>query len=95
MDRLQTMKVFLAVVDEGGFTAAARHLDMSVPSVTRLVADLENHLGTRLLQRTTRRLHPTPAGLQYAQSVRHIWKWWIPLLPMPKAAPKPCAVICA
>lgn len=72
MDRLQTMKVFLAVVDEGGFTAAARHLDMSVPSVTRLVADLENHLGTRLLQRTTRRVHPTPAGLQYAQSVRHI-----------------------
>lgn len=63
MDRLQTMKVFLAVVDQGGFTAAARQLDMSVPSVTRFVADLETYLGTRLLQRTTRRVHPTPAGL--------------------------------
>lgn len=72
MDRLQTMKVFLAVVDEGGFTAAARHLDMSAPTVTRFVADLESYLGTRLLQRTTRRVHPTPAGLQYAQSVRPI-----------------------
>lgn len=72
MDRLQTMKVFLAVVDEGGFTAAARHLDMSVPTVTRLVADLESYLGTRLLQRTTRRVHPTPAGVLYAQSVRPI-----------------------
>lgn len=72
MDRLQTMKVFLAVVDQGGFTAAARQLDMSVPSVTRFVADLETYLGTRLLQRTTRRVHPTPAGLQYADSVRNI-----------------------
>ena len=72
MDRLQTMKVFLAVADEGGFTAAARHMDMSVPNVTRLVADLEAHLGTRLLQRTTRRVSLTAAGLQYVERVREI-----------------------
>ncbi|MGL6203917.1 MAG: helix-turn-helix domain-containing protein, partial [Giesbergeria sp.] len=47
MDRLQAMKVFARVVDEGGFAAAARALDMSPPVVTRMVADLEHHLGTR------------------------------------------------
>ena len=72
MDRLQAMQVFLSVADEGGFTAAARRLDLSVPSVTRLVADLEAHLGTRLLQRTTRRVHLTPAGAQYAEQARLI-----------------------
>ncbi len=51
MDRLLSMRVFERVVNEGGFAAAARALDMSAPVVTRLVADLEDHLGTRLLQR--------------------------------------------
>ena len=55
MDRLLTMRVFQSVADEGGFSAAARKLDMSVPTVTRLVADLEQHLGTRLMQRTAQR----------------------------------------
>ena len=64
MDRLQSMRVFESVVDEGGFAAAARALDMSAPVVTRLVADLEEHLGTRLLQRSTRRLSLTEAGQQ-------------------------------
>ncbi|WP_461247895.1 helix-turn-helix domain-containing protein [Treponema sp. R6D11] len=62
MDRLQTMRVFQTVADEAGFSAAARRLDMSVPTVTRLVADLEQHLGTRLLQRTTRSVSLTEAG---------------------------------
>ena len=72
MDLLQTMKVFLAVVDEGGFTAAARRMDMSVPNVTRLVASLESHLGARLLQRTTRSVSLTPAGSKYAARAREI-----------------------
>ena len=72
MDRLQSMRVFERVVDEGGFAAAARALDMSAPVVTRLVADLEEHLGTRLLQRSTRRLSLTEAGQAYLQRVRHI-----------------------
>ena len=48
MDRLQAMKIFARVVDEGGFAAAARAMDMSPPVVTRMVAELEQHLGTRL-----------------------------------------------
>ncbi len=72
MDRLQAMKVFARVVDEGGFAAAARALDMSPPVVTRLVADLEHHLGTRLLQRTTRKLALTDAGQSYLERVRTI-----------------------
>lgn len=56
MDRLMSMRVFQKVIDEGGFASAARALDMSPAVVTRLVADLEDHLGTRLVHRTTRRL---------------------------------------
>ena len=72
MDRLLSMRVFERVVDEGGFAAAARALDLSAPVVTRLVADLEEHLGTRLLQRSTRRLHLTDAGQAYLGRVRNI-----------------------
>lgn len=72
MDRLLSMRVFQRVVDEGGFATAARALDMSAPVVTRLVADLEAHLGTRLLQRSTRRLSLTDAGRTYLGRVRNI-----------------------
>ncbi|MEB2317081.1 MAG: LysR family transcriptional regulator [Pseudomonadota bacterium] len=72
MDRLLSMRVFERVVDEGGFAAAARSLDLSPPVVTRLVADLEEHLGTRLLQRTTRRQSLTDAGHVYLSRVREI-----------------------
>lgn len=66
------MRVFQRVVDEGGFASAARALDMSPAGVTRLVSDLEEHLGVRLLQRTTRRLSLTHAGEGYLTKVRHI-----------------------
>ena len=72
MDRLQSMRVFQQVVDEGGFAAAARKLDMAPAVVTRLVVDLETHLAVRLLQRTTRRLSLTPAGEDYLARVRSI-----------------------
>lgn len=72
MDRLSSMRVFLRVVDEGGFAAAARALDMSPAGVTRLVADLEDHLGTRLLHRTTRKQSLTEAGEAYVERVRMI-----------------------
>ena len=72
MDRLQSMRVFQAVVDEGGFAAAARKLDLTPAAVTRLVSDLEKHLGVRLLQRTTRRLALTPAGEAYLGRLRRI-----------------------
>src|SRR5690606_6089136 len=72
MDRLQAMAVFARVVEEGGFAAAARAMDLSPPVVTRMVADLERHLGTRLLQRTTRKLALTDAGDAYLQRVRAV-----------------------
>ena len=72
MHRLQAMKNFERVVEEGGFAAAARAMDMSPPVVTRMVAELEQHLGTRLLQRTTRKLALTDAGESYLQRVRAI-----------------------
>ena len=72
MDRLMSMRVFQRVIDEGGFAAAARALDMSPAVVTRLVADLEDHLGARLLHRTTRRLSLSDAGETYLARVRAI-----------------------
>ena len=72
MDRLQSIRVFQQVVDDGSFAAAARKFDMSAAVVTRLVGDLEEHLGVRLLQRTTRRLALTDAGEAYLARVRHI-----------------------
>lgn len=66
------MKVFQRVVDEGGFASAARALDMSPAGVTRMLAALEEHLGVRLLQRTTRKLALTDAGEAYLLRVRSI-----------------------
>ena len=72
MDRLQSMRVFQQVVEEGGFAAAARKLALAPAVVTRLVSDLEQHLGVRLLQRTTRRLSLTQAGETYLERLRTI-----------------------
>lgn len=72
MDRLQSMRAFAQVVDEGGFAAAARKLDLAPAVVTRLVVDLEQHLGVRLLHRTTRRLSLTQAGQVYLARLRAI-----------------------
>ena len=72
MDQLKAMKVFVRVVDEGGFAKAARALDMAPPVVTRMVAELENHLGARLLNRTTRSISLTEVGEQYVDKVRGI-----------------------
>jgi len=72
MDHLRAMRVFAKVVDEGGFARAARALDMAPPVVTRMVAELENHLGARLMNRTTRSLALTEVGEQYLEKVRAI-----------------------
>lgn len=72
MDILLSMRVFERVVDEGSMAAAARALDLSPPVVTRLMASLEAHLGTRLLQRSTRRQALTEAGEAYLARVRAI-----------------------
>ncbi len=72
MDRLHSMRVFSRVIDEGSFARAARGLNLSPAVVTRLVADLEEHLGSRLINRTTRRLSLTDTGELYLERVRHI-----------------------
>jgi DNA-binding transcriptional LysR family regulator len=66
------MRVFAKVVEQGSFARAALALDMSNTVVTRNVADLESHLGTRLLNRTTRKLSLTETGKQYLERVRQI-----------------------
>lgn len=72
MDKLRAIRTFLEVVDRGGFAGAARSLDLSPAAVTRLVADLERHLGTRLLNRTTRSVAVTQAGQAYAAETRQL-----------------------
>ncbi|WP_309045613.1 LysR family transcriptional regulator [Marinobacter sediminicola] len=74
MDRLDAMRAFVTVVSEGAFTRAAEKLDLSPQLVSKYVSQLEEHLGVRLLNRTTRRLHLTEAGASYherAQQVLH------------------------
>src|SRR5947208_8566173 len=72
MDRLHSMRVFSRVINEGSFAAAAREMNLSPAVVTRLVADLEEHLGARLINRTTRRLSLTDTGELYLERVRHV-----------------------
>jgi DNA-binding transcriptional LysR family regulator len=72
MDRLQSMRAFVRVVDAGNFASAARELNQSPAVITRLVADLEDHLGARLLNRTTRRLALTDTGELYLERARQI-----------------------
>lgn len=72
MDQLRAMRVFVRVIDEGGFAKAARALDMAPPVITRVVAELEAHLGARLLNRTTRRIALTDVGEAYLEKARQI-----------------------
>ncbi|MEO0911762.1 MAG: LysR family transcriptional regulator [Pseudomonadota bacterium] len=65
MDRLSEMEAFVSVVDQGGFTDAARKMGVSKSAVSKHVSALEARLGARLLNRTTRRVSPTEIGLAY------------------------------
>ena len=72
MDRLAAMRVFIAVVDAQGFSAASRALSMPLPTVCRKVAELESHLGAQLLVRSTRKVTVTDSGQRYYEEVRQI-----------------------
>ncbi|MBL4635857.1 MAG: LysR family transcriptional regulator [Kofleriaceae bacterium] len=65
MDRFEAMRVFTRVARLGSFTGAARELELSTTAVSRYVSQLEDHLKTRLLQRTTRKLSLTAPGTAY------------------------------
>ena len=72
MDRFHSMNVFVAVAEEEGFAAGARRLGLSPPAVTRAVAGLEEELGIKLLNRTTRYVRTTDAGQRYLEDARRI-----------------------
>ncbi|KQY62984.1 LysR family transcriptional regulator [Ensifer sp. Root142] len=72
MDRLDAMRVLLAVVDAGSLSAGSRKLNAPLPSVSRKVADLERHLGANLIIRTSRNLQLTDAGRDYVEAARKI-----------------------
>src|SRR6202012_1469862 len=72
MDRFEAMTILLRVVDKGSFSAASRELGMPLATVSRKVGELEAHLGTRLLTRTTRKVTLTDAGATYVTSARRI-----------------------
>ena len=72
MDRIDAMQAFVAVADLQGFAPAARKLGLSPSGVTRLIAALEDRLGARLLQRTTRSVTLTDVGARYLERVRRI-----------------------
>lgn len=72
MDRLSCMATFVATVDHGGFTAAADQLGLSRAAVSKQIKLLEEHLGVRLLNRTTRRVSLTDVGRVYQERCRSI-----------------------
>ncbi|MCT7319056.1 LysR family transcriptional regulator [Ralstonia sp. CHL-2022] len=71
-DRFESMSILVAVVDSGSFSAAARRLEIPLATVSRKVAELESHLKTRLLHRSTRQLALTEAGQSYVAACRRI-----------------------
>lgn len=72
MDRLNSMATLLAVVDTGSFSGASRKLRVPLTTVSRRIADLETHLRTKLLHRTTRRVTLTDAGAPYVSVCRQV-----------------------
>ena len=72
MDRLTEMEAFATVVDQGGFTDAARKMGISKSAVSKHISSLETRLGARLLNRTTRRVRPTEIGLAYYDRARRV-----------------------
>ncbi|MCE1005166.1 LysR family transcriptional regulator [Pseudomonas monteilii] len=72
MDRLNAMRVFVTVVDLGSQSAAADHLQLSRPVVSRYLAALEDWVGARLMQRTTRKLSLTAAGQETLPRCRQL-----------------------
>ena len=72
MDRLDAMRALLAVVDAGSISAGSRKLNAPLPSVSRKVAELERHLGSNLIVRTSRNVQLTDAGRDFVEAARRI-----------------------
>lgn len=74
MDRLTEMEAFVQVVEQGGFSEAARRVGLSKSAISKQIATLEARLGARLLNRTTRRVSPTEIGLAYYEKALLVLK---------------------
>ncbi len=72
MDRLEAMSLLVAVAEAGSLSAAGRKLGVPLPTVSRKISDLEAHLNTRLLTRSTRKLALTDAGAAYVAAAKRI-----------------------
>jgi DNA-binding transcriptional LysR family regulator len=72
MDTLHCIRIFVKVASDGGFASAARRLNFSVSAVSRAINQLETHLGSRLLNRTTRQIALTEAGERYLRRCEEI-----------------------
>src|SRR6266702_5996935 len=72
MDRLTSLTAFVRVVDSGGFSAAGRRLNMSTTMVSNHIQSLEDRLGARLLNRTTRKVSLTDIGKEYYERSRQV-----------------------
>jgi len=72
MDRLEAMAILVEAVDVGSLSAASRKMNVPLPTVSRKIADLESHLGARLLTRSTRKLTLTDAGAEYVSVAKRI-----------------------
>ena len=72
MDKFSALTAFTTVVDEGGFAAAGRHLNLSRAQVSKLVMQLEDYFGAQLLIRTTRTVAPTPTGHAFYEQAKAI-----------------------
>jgi DNA-binding transcriptional LysR family regulator len=86
MDRLDEMAVLVAVLETGSLAAAGRRLRRSPPAVTRTIAALEQRVGTRLVERTTRRLAPTEAGHALADRARMLLDLYAEAMQVPEEA---------
>jgi DNA-binding transcriptional LysR family regulator len=72
MDTLRAMRVIIAISEREGFSAAGRVLGLSPPAITRIVSELEAHLGVQLLARSTRSVHLTDAGIRFVEDARRV-----------------------
>ncbi|WP_319533530.1 LysR family transcriptional regulator [uncultured Cohaesibacter sp.] len=72
MDRIQQMQVFIQIVESGNFTRAAEVLGLPRSTISTTVQTLEDRIGTRLFQRTTRQVKPTQDGLRFLETAREL-----------------------
>jgi len=72
VDKFKALETFIAVAETGSFSGASRKLNISAPSVTRIISDLEAELGVKLLFRTTRVVTLTDTGQSYLETVKQI-----------------------